>query len=317
MVIVGDGRYEIPDNLAYTIQHVYINPENGKIGLDELGIDFIGKAKEIEFLSKDKVEKGKPFASLALENGMVTLNSPVSGNIKELHREALKFWPGQTYNKGCLLTVSPTNLEADLADLVKGDKIEEWAKKEATQVARSVFNYKIIEVGDSTVGKTAIKVRFTDDYFKKDLKSTLGVDFGSKEVHFDYFGEDPMLGVEKITAKLNVWDTGGQEAYGSLRKMYYRESRGCLVVFDVTNAESFDHVPKWVDELYGNVGPIPVLLVGNKIDLVDQRKIPKDKAEKFAKEKGYLYIETSAKTGENVIDAFTKLARLIYETKKK
>ncbi|NVM02000.1 MAG: GTP-binding protein [Candidatus Helarchaeota archaeon] len=99
--------------------------------------------------------------------------------------------------------------------------------------------------------------------------------------------------------------------------MYYKEARGCLVVFDVTNAASFDHVPKWVDELYGNVGPIPVLLVGNKIDLVDQRKIATDKAEKLAKEKGYLYIETSALTGKNVVDAFTKLARSIYETKKK
>ncbi len=316
MVVVGDGRYKIPDELAYTTQHVYINSENGKIGLDELGIDFIGKPKEIEFLTKNKVEKGKPFASIAIVNGMITLNSPVSGNIKEINTDALKNLD-QTYDKGYFLIVSPANLEADLGDLIKGDKIEEWAKKEAQQVARSVFNYKIIEVGDSTVGKTAIKVRFTDDYFKKDLKSTLGVDFGSKEVHFDYFGEDPMLGVEKITAKLNVWDTGGQEAYGGLRKMYYKEARGCLVVFDVTNAASYEHIPKWVDELYSNVGPIPVLLVGNKIDLVDQRKIKKDEAEKFAKEKGYLYIETSALTGENVLNAFTNLARLIYETKKK
>ncbi|MFX0134961.1 MAG: GTP-binding protein [Candidatus Hodarchaeota archaeon] len=315
MVFVGDGRYNIPDDLAYTIQHVYINSENGKIGLDELGIDFIAKPKEIEFLQRDKVEKGKPFASIAIENGMVTLNSPVSGNIKEINTEALKNLD-QTYDKGYLLIVSPTNLEADLGDLIKGDKIEEWAKKEAQQLARIVFNYKIIEVGDSTVGKTAIKVRFTDDYFKKDLKSTLGVDFGSKEVHFDYFGDHTMLGVEKITAKLNIWDTGGQEAYGGLRKMYYKEARGCLVVFDVTNAESFDHVPKWIDELYGNIGPVPVLLVGNKIDLEDQRKIATDTAKKFAKEKGYLYIETSALTGENVVDAFTKLAKLIYETKK-
>ncbi|NVM01999.1 MAG: hypothetical protein HWN67_06665 [Candidatus Helarchaeota archaeon] len=225
MVVVGDGRYKIPDDLAYTIQHVYFNSENGKIGLDELGIDFIARPKEIEFLQKDKVEKGKPFASIAVENGMVTLNSPVSGNIKEINTDALKNLD-QTYDKGFLIIVSPTNLEADLGDLVKGEKIEEWAKKEAQQVARSVFSYKIIEVGDSTVGKTAIKVRFTDDYFKKDLKSTLGVDFGSKEVHFDYFGDDPMLGVEKITAKLNVWDTGGQEAYGVFVKCIIKKPEG-------------------------------------------------------------------------------------------
>ncbi|MHA1376926.1 MAG: GTP-binding protein [Candidatus Helarchaeota archaeon] len=315
MVIVGDGRYEIPDNLLYTIQHVYFNPENGKVGLNELGIDFIGKTKELEILCKDKIEKGKPFASIAVENGMVTLNAPVSGEVKETNPDALKSWPGDAYNKGYLVIVNPTNLDADTADLIKGDKIPDWANKEANQVARSVFNYKIIEVGDSTVGKTAIKVRFTDDYFKKDLKSTLGVDFGSKEVHFDYYGDDPMLGMERVTVKMNIWDTGGQEAYGSLRKMYYKEASGCLVVYDVTNPASFEHIPNWLKELFDNLGEIPVLMVGNKIDL--GRKVPKEQAQKFAKERGYLCIETSAKTGENIEKAFTELAKMIYEFKKK
>ncbi|MHA1294374.1 MAG: GTP-binding protein [Candidatus Helarchaeota archaeon] len=315
MVIVGNGRYEIPDNFAYTLQHVYINPENGKIGLSQMGIDFIGQIKQIVFLKKDKIEKGKPFVSFELENGMLTLKSPVSGEIKNINSDVLKYWPNDMYNSGVLLEVTPTNLEADLEDLIKDEKIEEWAKREAVLVARNVFNYKIIEIGDSTVGKTAIKVRFTDNYFKKDLKSTLGVDFGVKEVQFHYVREDPTLGLDRITAKMNVWDTGGQEIYGSLRKMYYKEAAGCLVVYDVTNPESFENIPRWINELYDNVGTIPALLVGNKIDL--ERKVRRAKAEKFAKEKGYLYVETSAKTGENVSLAFKELAIMIYESREK
>ncbi|MFX1452997.1 MAG: GTP-binding protein [Promethearchaeota archaeon] len=315
MVIVGEGRYEIPDDLAYTIQHVYINPDNGKVGINELGLDFIGKVKEIDFIKKDKIEKGKPFAAIETEHGMLTLNSPVTGEILDLNMDVLKYWPEDTYEKGFFLKVRPSNLEADLIDLIKEDKIKEWAEKEAMIVARSVFNFKIIETGDSGVGKTAIKVRFTDNYFKKDLKSTLGVDFGVKELQFHYYGSEPLLGVEKVTARMNVWDTGGQEQYGKLRKMYYKEASGCLVVFDVTDIQSFEHIPKWIDELYENLGSIPVLLVGNKIDL--DRTVTRERAENFAKQKGYLYIETSAKTGENVVKAFTELARLIYKSKKK
>ncbi len=315
MVIVGDGRYEIPDDLAYTIQHVYINPENGKIGLNELGIDFIGNARDIDFIKKDRVEKGKPFAAIESEHGMVTFNSPVTGDIKDLNLDALKYLSENTYEKGYFLIIQPSNLEKDLNDLIKGDKIKEWAEREAMIVARSVFNFKIIETGDSGVGKTAIKVRFTDDYFKKDLKSTLGVDFGVKELQFHYYRTEPMPGVEKITAKMNVWDTGGQEKYGTLRKMYYQEASGCLVVYDVTDPKSFEHIPKWINELYENLGEIPVLLVGNKIDL--ERKVSQEIAENFSKEKGYLYIETSAKTGENVEKAFKELARIIYKSKEK
>ncbi len=310
MVIVGDGKYEIPENLAYTIQHVYINPENGKIGLNQLGLDFIGKAKDIDFLKKDKVEKGKPIISIELENGMLTLNSPVTGNIEQINDEVLTFWPDDTYDRGYLLKVQPSDLEQDMADLIKGDQIKEWAEKEAIIVARKIFNFKIIEIGDSNVGKTAMKVRFTDDYFKKDLKSTLGVDFGVKTLHFDHYKTEPSPGVDRITAKMNVWDTGGQEAYGGIRRMYYLEAKGCLVVYDVTNPESLKNIPKWIDELYKNVGKIPALIVGNKIDL--KRKVPRKVAEEYATQNGYIYVETSAKTGENVEHAFTELARLIY-----
>ena len=139
MVVVGDGRYEIPEDFAYTIQHVYINPENGRIGLNELGIDFIGKPLDLDFLKEDKVEKGKPFASIELEHGMVTLKSPVSGDIKDLNPDAIKYWPNAVYKKGYFMTIIPSNLEADLEDLIRGEKIKEWARKEAVFWALPFF----------------------------------------------------------------------------------------------------------------------------------------------------------------------------------
>ena len=127
-------------------------------------------------------------------------------------------------------------------------------------------------------------------------------------IQFHYYRSEPLPGVEKITAKMNVWDTGGQEKYGTLRKMYYQEASGCLVVYDVTDPESFEHIPKWIDELYENLGKIPVLLVGNKIDL--ERAQARDQAEAFAKSIQARYLETSALSGEGVSALFEVLAKL-------
>ncbi len=283
------------------------------VGISELGWAIL-KPKAVTFLDVDSVEKEQPFAELTTERGKIALRSPISGKIVDKNEPVIETLKEDTYEKGFLIKVEPSKLQEDLKKLVTGDAIKEWAEKEADFLSKGEYAFKIVEVGESSVGKTAIKVRFTDDYFKKDLKSTLGIDFGSKVIDTQYVSNDVMMHSTKhLNIKCNVWDFGGQKVYAGQRKMYYGSAKGCLLVFDVTNPASFNSLPEWIKEIEENAGKIPTLLVGNKIDLVDDRKVSKADAEKFAKDHGYLYYESSALDGTGVTEAFTALALEIYK----
>ena len=217
-----------------------------------------------------------------------------------------------TYTKGFILEFQSID-EID-PTLITGDNIEKWANHEVKSLLRNEYSFKIIEIGDSATGKTAIKVRFTDDYFKQDLKTTLGVDFGSREIIAEYLADDTLFaGVYRFTAKMNVWDAAGQTHYDKIRGMYYRDAKGALLCFDVNNPVSFKNLDKWADDLEENIGKkVPVLLVGNKIDL--ERRVKYDDAKKYAEKRGFTdYVECSAKTGEGINEAFKKLAIEIYK----
>jgi small GTP-binding protein len=216
-----------------------------------------------------------------------------------------------TYSKGFILELDKV-FEIE-PDLLTGAEVEKWGNIEVKSLLKGTYDFKIIEIGDSATGKTAIKVRFTDDFFKKDLKTTLGVDFGSKILNCTYETDDSLFtGTYKFTAKMNVWDAAGQAHYEKIRGLYYRGAKGALLVYDINNPVSFQNLDKWVAELEENVGrKIPTLLVGNKLDL--DRKVPQDDAITYAKKHNFLFIETSAKTGEGVESAFKKLAIEIYK----
>ncbi|MBK5114437.1 MAG: GTP-binding protein [Candidatus Heimdallarchaeota archaeon] len=163
------------------------------------------------------------------------------------------------------------------------------------------FLFKTIVVGDGAVGKTAITFRYAVGKFQENYKMTIGVDFTIKR--------------EKIKdkeVKVQVWDTGGQEKFSKIRPLYYRGALGCLLVYDVTSRESFENLEGWLDEIQKNCTEIPIILVGNKIDLKN-RKVTKEDGKKFAakmsKRLGYKipYLETSAKTGETIKKVFTDL----------
>lgn len=162
---------------------------------------------------------------------------------------------------------------------------------------------KIIVVGDAAVGKTALSVRFTEGKFKDDYKMTIGVDFSIKKMEVD----------NKIV-KIQIWDTGGQEQFSYVRPMYYKGSLGGYIVFDKTNRSSFYNIAKWFKEVYDNSGQIPLILVGNKIDLPDIQVTTKE-AKAIAKEYGIPYFETSAKSGASVNAAFESLVRMIIDPK--
>jgi len=167
------------------------------------------------------------------------------------------------------------------------------------------YLFKAIVIGDGGVGKTALTVRFSKGIFTEDYKMTIGVDFNVKTISI----EKPE-GV--IRCKLQVWDTGGEERFGSIRPMYYQGSLGAILVFDLTNYASFEHLLKWIEEVRTNIKfEIPLLLVGNKSDLSDQRAISMKEVKQFAKDFNLHYIETSAKTGESVDDCFYVLTCLM------
>ena len=145
--------------------------------------------------------------------------------------------------------------------------------------------FKIVFLGDSGVGKTNVMCRFTTDTFNINSKPTIGVDFGLKT-----------LAVSDHIVKLQLWDTAGQERYKTFTAAYFKDSLGLIIVYDITNAESFKSVFKWREIAMEHVSftDLSILLIGNKIDLDEQRQVSTLEAEDFAKKHGMMFMETSA-----------------------
>mmetsp|Transcript_2456 Transcript_2456/g.5495 ORF Transcript_2456/g.5495 Transcript_2456/m.5495 type:complete len:206 (-) Transcript_2456:449-1066(-) len=161
--------------------------------------------------------------------------------------------------------------------------------------------FKLLLIGDSGVGKSCLLVRFADDTFSEIYMSTIGVDFKIRTVKRD--GK---------TIKLQIWDTAGQERFRTITSSYYRGAHGIIIVFDLTNRESFSNVKSWLREIARFASEnVSRLLVGNKSDLSMQRVVDFETAKEFADAHDMKYIETSARTAENVEDAFLEMAREI------
>ena len=157
-----------------------------------------------------------------------------------------------------------------------------------------VQHYKIIFLGDQYVGKSSILNRFYQDKFEPDYQATIGLDFHSKNVD-----------INGNSVRLLLYDTAGQEKFKSLIPMYIRDANIIIVVYDITNKESFTHTDHWVNETKDLKREDAIfVLVGNKIDLDDKRGVTKKEAEEFATEKGFLFYEVSAKTGEQIQELF-------------
>ena len=163
------------------------------------------------------------------------------------------------------------------------------------------FQYKILILGDATVGKTSILIRYVDDKFDSNSLSTLGVDVRYKFV---------ILNNKKI--RMDIWDTAGQERFKNITASYYRGGNGVLVVYDITDRESFENLNSWLIEIEKNANKnVYKLLIGNKSDLEEKRKVTFQEGTDFAKSNGMEFIETSAKTASKVQEAFELLTQKI------
>ncbi|EGR31194.1 hypothetical protein IMG5_116200 [Ichthyophthirius multifiliis] len=165
------------------------------------------------------------------------------------------------------------------------------------------YNYlfKFILIGNTCVGKSCLLSQFTEGRFKKEHDATIGVEFGSKNIL-----------VNDTVIKIQIWDTAGQESFKSITRSYYRGSIGSLLIFDITHKESFDSLQMWLNEVINNANKsLSFIVIGNKIDLIGKRQVTYEEAQQFAKENNFIYIETSALTGENVENAFKQIAEEI------
>lgn len=167
--------------------------------------------------------------------------------------------------------------------------------------------FKIVLIGDSGVGKSNLLLRFTRNEFNLESKTTIGVEFATKNVR-----------IEGQLVKAQVWDTAGQERYRAITSAYYRGAVGALLVYDVTKRTSFENVEKWLQELREHADSnIVVMLVGNKIDLRNQRSVPTEDGSRLAKERSLAFIETSALDFTNVEQAFERILTEIYNNQSK
>ena len=145
---------------------------------------------------------------------------------------------------------------------------------------------KIVIIGESAVGKTNLLTRYTVNSFDKSAKATIGMDFTSKEVY-----------ISGYTAKAQFWDTAGQEKYKAIAKSYYKLADGVLLVYDVTRRETFEKLKNWLNDIKNNSDKeIKIILIGNKNDLVNKRKVSVEEGKKFAQDNDMFFWETSALT---------------------
>lgn len=160
---------------------------------------------------------------------------------------------------------------------------------------------KCIVVGESAVGKSCLLLQYTDKRFTSEHDLTVGIEFGSK-----------MISIANNLVKLQIWDSAGSESFRSITRSYYRNTAIAIVVFDITHYSSFRAVSEWVKDVKEHGSPnLVIVLVGNKTDLEHRREVSHSEAEAFAKLHELMYIETSAKTSENVDMAFQLGAELV------
>ena len=164
------------------------------------------------------------------------------------------------------------------------------------------FVFKITVIGDGAVGKTSLIKKYTQGSFQKDYIKTLGAQFSK-------YDEE----IEGDNCKLFFWDIAGQDEFNFMRPTFYKGSKAAIIVFSHTDEESFDHIINWHEDIKNYTGDLPIILFGNKMDLIDEKDLDNEKVVSIVKERNFLgYYKTSAKTGSGVYEAFQAIIKELY-----
>ena len=177
------------------------------------------------------------------------------------------------------------------------------SKKENKE--KKLTRINLITLGDGQVGKTSLILRYTNDYFGNNYIATIG---------FDYkFKNEKLKNGEEITVK--IFDTAGQEKYRSLAANFLKKADGIILVYDITYKISFENLNKWLKDINENAKGLPIVLIGNKTDLEENREVSKEEGNEFAKKinEEIEFYEASCKTGENIKEAIRLLVEKIYK----
>ena len=164
--------------------------------------------------------------------------------------------------------------------------------------------YKVLLLGDSTVGKTCFLMKYTDKTFQDIHMATIGLDYRLRSMRLK----------SGKSIKLQIWDTAGQDRFRAITKNYYKGSHGIILIYDITNIQSFENVKTWVNQIREEASSnVIIYIAGNKVDMEDERKVDRDDGEKLAEDLGFPFVETSAKNGININETFEDLVERIYK----
>lgn len=197
----------------------------------------------------------------------------------------------------------------DLSNKEKStSELEAFPEEAKTEGRKLGYHFKIVVCGDPSVGKTSTILRFTDHAFMRTYIPTLGVSISEKNIKAD-----------NDYVNLILWDIAGQSKFELMRRHFYKGLEGVILIFDLTNPKSFESISNWYNDIVKNTKMVTEDLIGfilgNKEDLIDDRKVPAESAKEIAQELHLEYIETSALTGKNVEESFYKLAVNLVKSK--
>ncbi len=166
------------------------------------------------------------------------------------------------------------------------------------------YVFKIVLIGDPAVGKTSLIQKYTLGKFEKKYIKTIGAQFSQ-------FSEN----IEGQKVHLFIWDIAGQDDFALMRATFYRGARGCIMVYSLVDDESFKNLKTWYEDIKKHCGDLPVAIFGNKVDLVNEKKLDDSKVDSLRSDIAFIgHYYTSAKTGINVLDAFQSLVKVLYKS---